>query len=131
MIAYDLEFGPNTDAAHKKIIYGLFAARQLLSLYRIARRQHGTPDLALVLPPNMDPSNVFAGPRADMSAHLQQKFKFPAPLMSAQRAMQLPHDHDAFWLIIFLPNCDIPVMVTMYPLQYEQAAEGEQLIGQA
>jgi hypothetical protein len=66
-----------------------------------------------------------------MDAHLRQKLKFPAPLMSAQSMVKVPRDHDAFWLIIPLPNCDIPAMVVMYAIEYEQVAEGQRLIGEA
>lgn len=130
MIAYDLEFGPNTAEAHKKLIYGMFAPRQLLSAYRTARREHNTADLVLVVL-NMDPSDMFAGPRSSMSEHLTKKLKFPAPLMSAQRMVKLPVDHDAFWLIVPIPNCDIPAMVVMYAIEYEQVAEGQRLVGEA
>jgi hypothetical protein len=130
MIAYDLEFGPNTAEAHKKLIYGLFEPRQLLSAYRAARLEHGTADLVLVCL-NMDPTDLFAGPRASMSDHLRTQFKFPAPLVAAHSMMKLPRDQEAFWLIIPGTGSDIPVMVVMYATQYEQVAEGVQLTGEA
>lgn len=124
MIAFDLEFGPNTDEAHKKLIYGLFAPRQLLSAYHTAQREHNTHDLVLVCP-NMRPDEIYAGPRPSMSAHLQQTLKFPVPLMAAHAMAKLPRDSDAFWLIIPVTGCDIPAMVVMHALVYEQVAEGE------
>lgn len=130
MLAFDLEFGPNTAEAHKKVVYGLFAARQLRTAYRIARREHNTADLVLVCP-NLDPNEIFAGSRSSMSVHLQEQFKFPVPLMSAHSMVKLPVDHDAFWLIIPLPKCEIPLMVVLYALAYEQVAEGVQLVGEA
>jgi len=130
MIAYDLEFGPNTAETYKKKIYGLFAPRQLLSAYRTARREHGTADLVLVCL-DLDPTNLFAGPRASMSDHLQRQFKFPAPLMSAQSMVKLPRDHEAFWLIIPMPGCDIPAMVVMYAIEYEQVPDGQRFVGEA
>jgi hypothetical protein len=129
MIAYDLEFGPNTAEAHKKMIYGLFGPQQLLSAYRTARREHGTADLVLVCP-NMDPNEIFAGTRRAMSKYLQQELKFPAPLMSAHSMVRLPKDSDAFWLVIPIRG-DIPVMVVMFPSAYEQVAAGGTLIGEA
>jgi hypothetical protein len=130
MIAYDLEFGLNTDESHKKVIYGLFEPRQLLSAYRAARREHGTADLVLVCL-NMDPADLFAGPRASMSDHLRKQFKFPAPLMPAHGMVQLPLDQEAFWLIVPGSSNDIPIMVVMYAIQYEQVSEGVQLTGEA
>jgi hypothetical protein len=129
MLAYDLEFGPNTAEAHKKLIYGLFGPQQLLSAYRTARREHGTADLVLLCP-NTDPDELFAGPRGAMSEHLQRTFKFPDPLVSAHSVARLPKDSDAFWLIIPTRG-EIPVMVVMFPSAYEQVAEGVSLIGEA
>ena len=128
MLAYDLEFGPNTAEAHKKVIYGMFPPKYLLNAYRTARREHNSADLALVCR-NMDPNELFAGPRASMSSYLQS-LKFPAPLVSAQSYTKLPSDHDAFWLIIPMRN-EIPIMVVLYALAYESVPEGQSLIGEA
>lgn len=129
MLAYDLDFAPNTDEAHKKVIYGLFPEpRILLSAYRAARREHGIADLVLVCP-HMDPDEIFAGPRVSMSRYLQA-LKFPAPLMSAHSMMKLPKEDDAFWLVIPIRG-QIPVMVVMAPMAYEQVPEGVALIGEA
>lgn len=130
MIAYDLEFGPNTDEAHKKVVYGLFDPRQLLSAYRAARREHGTADLVLVCL-NMDPTDLFAGPRVSMSDHLRTQFKFPVPLVSAHSMVKAPRDDEAFWLIIPGAAHDIPIMVVMRSTQYEQVPEGVLLTGEA
>lgn len=129
MIAFDLEFGPNTAEAHKKIIYGLFAPRELLSAYRTARSEHKSPDLVLVCL-NMNPSELYAGPRVSMSSHLTQNLKFPAPLMSAHSYLKLPKDEEAFWLFVPVPGSDIPIMVAMFALKYEQVAEGQALVGE-
>lgn len=129
MLAYDLEFAPNTDEAHKKVVYGIFPEpRVLLSAYHTARREHGMADLVLVCP-HMDPNEIFAGPRVSMSRYLQA-LKFPAPLMSAHSMVRAPKESDAFWLIIPIPN-NIPVMVVMFPSAYEQVAEGVALTGEA
>ena len=129
MIAYDLVFGPNTDEAHKKIVYGLFSdPRLLLSAYRTARREHGTADLVLVCP-HMDPDEIFAGPRVSMSRYLQA-MKFPAPLMSAHKMVKVPKEENAFWLVIPIRD-EIPVMVVMFASAYEQVAAGVSLTGEA
>jgi hypothetical protein len=130
MIAFDLEFGPNTDEAHKKVVYGLFEPRQLLSAYRAARSEYGTADLALVCL-NMDPADLFAGPRVSMSEHLCTRFKFPAPLVSAHSIVKAPRDDEAFWLIIPGAAHDIPIMIVMRATKYEQVPEGVQLTGEA
>ena len=126
MLANALEFGPNTAEAHKKLIYGIFDPRALLTAYRTARREYKTADLVLVTRSD----EIFAGPRVSMSAHLQT-LKFPAPLVSAHSKALLPQDHEAFWLIVPVDGCDIPAMVVMYVLQYEQVAEGQSFAGEA
>lgn len=127
MLAYDLEFGPNTAEAHKKVIYGLCAPRQLLSAYREGCRSYKSTDLALMV--DIDSGHIYAAKRTEMSARLQQ-MKFPAPLMSAHSRVQMPRDQEAFWLIVPLKG-EIPIMVVMYALAYEQVAEGRPLIGEA
>lgn len=130
MLAYDLDFAPNTDEAHKKLIRRIFPDPLVLRFaYRTARREHGTSDLVLVCP-HMDPNEIFAGPRVSMSKYLQQELKFPAPLVSAHSLVHAPKESDAFWLLIPIHG-EIPVMVVMFPTAYELVPEGVSLTGEA
>ena len=120
MLANALDFAPGTAEANKKVIVGMYDPKFLLQMYRTACREHGTRDIVLMCPNVNEPNGLFAGRRTPKLG-----------LVSAHTQMQLPIDSDAFWLIVSIPQSEMPVTAIMYAVPYEQVAAGEAFAGEA
>lgn len=122
-----LEFAPTTDKI-KKLVVGLFDPTDLLVKYRIARNEHQTSDLVLVVP-RLDPPNFYAGPRSEYIKNLHQVFgkhasMFKITAESAHAMAQLPREMDAMWLVIHVSPEEVPTMCVLFsPGVYEQSEQ--------
>lgn len=126
MLATALEFAPNTSEGAQKLILGMFDPQYLLTSYREARRQHKTGDLVFMCP-NTDPENLFVGTRAEMRMHLQRilgprAHEFKLVHESAHKAVQLPSEMEAFWLVVEVPGQDMPCMTVLYAIKYDNSS---------
>lgn len=130
MLKTALEFAQGTADANKKIVLGIFSPQELLRAYRIAKSEHNTGDVVLWTSVR-DPSEIFAGSRKAYCEFLGRAYprvasQFALWSKTAQQIATLPHESEAFWLVINLPNQELPSMSVLYAISYEQApADGE------
>lgn len=132
MLQTSLDFAQGTAENCKNLILGMFNPGQLLAFYKAAVIENkGVRDLVL-WSSTSDPSDCFAGTRADYRKFLQQTYpkaakNFGMYSQSAHSVAKVPTDTDAFWLVITVSGQPLPLMCVLYALKYEQAKAGEEM----
>lgn len=122
MISTGLEFATGTSYDCKKLVGQLFEPGYLIGVYRMARGELKTGDIALVTA-EWDPSGVESWRRLDYVARIRSGAAKVLPVLtiahqSAHKIVSLPFEAEAFWLII-LRKDQIPIMCVIYSTPYE------------